>query len=538
MKYFSLFIVLISLGGCLSSNQPDGSEAIQYANIEKHIVELSDDKHQGRMPMSETEQGVIGYIADQMQEIGLEGAINGSYFQEVPILKVSSRISPTLDFSTPNGVIKLKKLTEYVSFSRKVQEEMVLENSEVIFAGFGINAGDFGRNDFDGVDVRGKTILVFVNDPGFGTDSAYFRGNEMTWYGRWTYKFEEAARQGAKACFIIHETAQAGYPWEVAANNGETTKLYPSPVDGNRDRCDFEGWLHLDAARRLFESCGINLDDVKKQAISPDFKPFALPLTVSGWMKNQFETGVSHNVCGMIRGTDRPDEALVYLAHWDHLGVGTVVKGDSIYNGATDNASAIAWMLEIARAFKAGPPPKRSVLFISPTAEESGLIGAEHYVAHPAVPMDKTVAVINSDVILFLGEFRDINLTGAGYSTLDELVAEEAAKLGRYVSQDPNPENGMFFRSDHFPFVKRGVPAVFAKGYTDAVKLGKEKTLEAIANYWATVYHTPQDEYVAQRDDLTGLVNDAVLFYKAGRRLTEEGIWPEWKEGSGFGRGQ
>ena len=527
---------MVLITGCQIHDRQAGEKAIHYQNLEKHIIELSSDKYMGRMPMSETEPAVIGYIASQMQEIGLEGANNGSYFMEVPILKVSSVISPVLGFSTPAGTVSLHKLTEYVSFSRKVQDESVLQDSEVIFAGFGIVAPQYGRNDYEGMDLQGKTVIVYVNDPGYGTDSEYFRGHEMTYYGRWTYKFEEAARQGAKACFIIHETGPAGYPWEVAANNGETTKLYPLPDDGYRDRCDFEGWISLDGAHALFEACGLHPDHLKEMARSEKFTPFTLPALATAWMRNSFESGVSHNVCGLLRGATVPDEVLVYTAHWDHLGVGKPVNGDSIYNGATDNASAMAWMLEIARAFVAGKQPRRSVLFLSPTAEESGLIGAEHYVQNPLFPMEKTVGVINSDVILFLGKFYDITLTGYGYSQMDELVAKEATRLGRYIAQDPNPENGMFFRSDHFPFVKKGVPAIFAKGYTDAVRYGRDITLGKIADYWENVYHTPQDEYVPDRDDLSGLVDDAILFYRVGMQLTREGEWPAWKEGSGFSR--
>jgi Zn-dependent M28 family amino/carboxypeptidase len=477
---------------------------------------------------------VVGYIADQMTEIGLEGADGGSFFQQVPILKVKSEISPVLEFTTPGGKLSLNKMSEYITFSRKVQQNLELNQSDVVFAGFGIVAPEWDRNDYAGIDLNGKTVVVFVNDPGYGTSGSYFRGNEMTYYGRWTYKFEEAARQGAKACIIVHETGPAGYPWEVVANNGETTRLYPQPADGYKDRCDFEGWITEDAARRLFEACSLNIDQVKRQAASADFVPFSLPVTAKAWINNTIGEGVSSNVCGLIRGASKPDEVLIYTAHWDHLGVGTPVKGDSIYNGATDNASAVAWMLEIGRAFMSGTPPRRSILFIAPTAEESGLIGAEHYVENPLFPLENTVGVINTDVILFLGPFRDITLTGYGYSDMDEIVTEEAQKMGRYVAADPDPEKGMFFRSDHFSFVRKGVPAIFAKGYTDAVKYGKEETLRLINEYWSTVYHTPGDEYVPHRDDLSGLVSDAELFYQVGFRLANEDIWPDWKPGAGF----
>ena len=531
----SCFIAFLLLGFQSCNNQAEtASSVITYKNIEKHIIELSDDKYMGRMPMSDTENDVVNYLVSQMKEIGLEGANQGSYVQEVPILKVISEISPTMNVSTPSGILSLTKLTDYVAFSRKVQPEMELDRSDVVFAGFGIVAQEYQRNDFNGIDVKGKTILVFVNDPGYGTTSEYFKGNTMTYYGRWTYKFEEAARQGAKACFIIHETGPAGYPWDVVSKNGETTRLYPNPSNGYRDRCEFEGWISLSSAEKMFRKCGLSLQEVKQKAISPEFKPFILPLKFSGWMKNKFETGSSQNVCGMIKGKDRSDEAIIYTAHWDHLGISMPVNGDSIYNGASDNASAVSWMLEIARAYKKTEVPVRSVLFFAPTGEESGLLGSEYYVANPFFEMNKTVAVINTDVVLFLGHFNDITLTGYGQSELDDWVAEAAIEQGRYVAADPNPENGMYFRSDQFPFVKRGVPAVFAKGFTDAQKLGKEKTLEAIGQYWQTIYHTPEDEYVAARDDLSGLVDDAVLMFNVGLKLANSDSWPGWKEGSEF----
>ncbi len=536
MKNTILLLAAIGLLGCKSDPVKRGNEAITYAQIEKHIAILSADENLGRMPMTFTEPAVTGYIAGEMKSIGLEPAHNGSFFQEVPVLKVTSSISPMLSLTTPAGKLDIPKMDGYVSFTRKMKETLTLDNSEVIFAGFGITAPEFKRNDFRGVDVRGKTILVFVNDPGFGSEGDYFRGNTMTYYGRWTYKFEEAARQGAKACFIIHETGPAGYGWNVVSNNGETTKLYLEPEDGYRDRCDFEGWISHDMAREIFSRCGMDLDSVRKLAVSPDFRPFSLPLTASAWIKNRFETGTSRNVCGMIRGKVRPEEVIVYTAHWDHLGTGSVVNGDSIYNGATDNASAVAWMLEIARAFKSGPAPQRSLLFLSVTGEESGLLGSEYYTGHPFFAMNKTVACINTDVLLFLGEFNDVTLTGSAYSELDKWVVKRARVQHRYLADDPNPENGMFFRSDHFPFVKKGVPAIFAKGYSDARKLGPEKTKELIAEYWRSVYHTPRDEYHPGRDDLGGVVQDARLMYMVGFDLANSDDWPAWNSSSEFSR--
>ncbi len=534
MKNLLFLLAAVIFVSCSSVKKNSGEGAILYKNIEKHIAELSSDRYLGRMPLSASEGITVDYIAGQMKEIGLEPANSGSFFQEVPLLAVNSKISNTLDFDTPGGKLKFQKLTDYVTFSRKMEEEQTLDQSELVFAGFGISAPEYDRDDFQDMDLKGKTILVFVNDPGYGTTDSYFRGNTMSYYGRWTYKFEEAARRGAKACLIIHETGPAGYPWQVVRNNGESTQLYLNPENGYQDRCAFEGWISQSAAEQLFSAAGMSFDQAKKMAIQKDFKPVTLPVKVSGWMKSTFETNTSQNVCGFIRGSKHPDEVLVYTAHWDHLGIGTPVNGDSIYNGATDNASAVAWMLEIARAFKTAPAPERSVLFLSVTSEESGLLGSGYYAEHPFFPMEKTVACINTDVLLFYGKYKDVMLTGNGQSELDEWVRSEAEKQGRYIAADPNPENGMFFRSDQFPFVKLGVPAIYAKGYTDAAKYGKEETMKLVTRYWKDTYHSPFDEYHPATDDLSGIVEDARLLYRVGTNLANSEAWPEWNSGSEF----
>ncbi len=528
------FLLVVIMVACTVRQTEFPENVITYRSIENHILALSSDSMKGRMPGTSSEELAIGYIAQQMKKIGLEPASSGSFFQEVPLLLVTGRSSPNLEFSTPEGALEIPMETGYVSFSRKMEEFILLDQSELVFAGFGIVAPEYGRNDYEGEDVRGKTVLVWVNDPGYGTTGDYFRGNEMTYYGRWTYKFEEAARQGARACFIIHETGPAGYGWNVVRNNGNSTELYLMPDDGYAGRCGIEGWITLESVEKLFKACGLVAEEVKKQSVAPGFRPFKLPAKVSGSLINRFDTAVTRNVCGMIRGAKYPREVVVYTAHWDHLGTVTPVNGDSICNGATDNAGAVAWMLEIARAFKAGPPPERSLLFLAPSAEESGLLGSYWYTENPFFPLDSTVACINNDVILFLGNFRDVSLTGYGYSDLDSLVEKVAVAYGRYTVPDPNPENGMFFRSDQFPFVKKGVPAIFAKGYSDAAKYGKEETAKRIALYWKSVYHTPHDEYVPERDDLSGLVEDARLFYKVGEKLANTRFWPQFNSSSGF----
>ena len=534
MKDLLILLSATLIFSCSPVKKNDGESAIEYKNIEKHIAELSSDRYLGRMPLTPGEGITVDYIAAQMKEIGLEPADSGNYFQEVPLLAVSSKISNTLDFDTPKGKLKFDKMVDYVTFSRRMDAEQTLDQSELVFAGFGITAPEYDRDDFQGMDLKGKTILVFVNDPGYGTSDAYFKGNTMTYYGRWTYKFEEAARRGAKGCLIIHETGPAGYPWPVVSNNGESTKLYLNPDNGYKDRCAFEGWISQTAAEQLFSACGMNFDQAKKMAIQKDFKPVVLPVKVSGWMKSTFETKASRNVCGLISGSKHPDEVVVYTAHWDHLGVGKKVKNDSIYNGATDNASAVAWMLEIARGFKSGPPPERSVLFLSVTSEESGLLGSSYYAEHPFFPMAKTIACINTDVMMFLGKFKDVMLTGSGQSELDEWVRKAAEKQGRYIAPDPNPENGMYFRSDQFPFVKKGVPAIYAKGYTDAEKYGKAETMKIVDRYWKETYHSPFDEYHPAIDDLSGIVEDAKLLYQVGVNLANSEAWPAWNADSEF----
>ncbi len=534
MRNILIFLNIILLSSCKPAIKETGEAVIQYKNIEKHLAELSSDRYLGRKPMTESEGITVDYIAKEMASAGLEPANKGSYFQEVPLLAVNSKISDTLCFDTPKGSLKFNKLIDYVTFSRRMDTLQTLEKSELVFAGFGITAPEYGRDDFQGMDLKGKTILVFVNDPGYGTTGSYFKGNTMTYYGRWTYKFEEAARRGAKGCLIIHEQGPAGYPWQVVRNNGETTKLYLKPDNGYQDRCAFEGWISQGAAEQLFKNCGMNLNDAKKIALQKDFKPFILPVKVSGWMKSSFKTNTSRNVCGMIRGAKHPDEVIVYTAHWDHLGVGTAVNNDSIYNGATDNASAVAWMLEIARGFRSYPSTERSVLFISVTGEESGLLGSSYYAEHPFYPMGKTVACINTDVMLFLGKFRDVTLTGFGQSELDDWVKRAADQQGRYIAADPNPENGMFFRSDQFPFVRKGVPAIYAKGYTDAIKYGKEETLKILDHYWKKTYHSPFDEYHPTTDDLSGIVDDARLLFRVGTNLANSRKWPVWNNDSEF----
>ncbi len=530
-----IVISLLGLFAC-QSNIDKALKSVSNDDLAKDIATLAADSMLGRAPFTIGEKRTLAYLQNRMVELGLEPAFGESYTQDVPMISITSKVPSTIKVNFASKAFELKADDDYCAWSPTTSTTINIDNTDLIFAGFGITAPEYGWNDFDSIDVKGKIIVVQVNDPGFYTgDTALFKGNTMTYYGRWRYKFEEAERQGAIGCLIVHEDAAAGYPWAVAGNKNNTPQLYLDTPGLGSKQCLINGWITHNAAIELFKSGGLDYETLKKQATQKGFKAFNLNAKMSMNIENTYTKSASKNIAGMIKGTEKPDEVIVYSAHWDHLGVGRVVNGDSIYNGASDNAAAIAWMFSIAKAFKnSGINPKRTIIFFSPTAEESGLYGTEYMVNNPPFDINKTIACINNDVILFLGKFKDVTVTGLGHSSLDELLAEEATKFGRYITPDPNPENGMFFRSDQLPFLKAGVPAMFAKGYSDQMELGKEKTQERIDSYWKNIYHKPQDEFVPERDNLDGLAEDVKLFYCFGNRLANEDIYPTWKKNSEF----
>ncbi len=417
-----------------------------------------------------------------------------------------------------------------------------LDESELVFAGYGVTAPEFGWDDFKGLDVKGKTIIVLVNDPQVPApadastlDDTVFGGRAMTYYGRWTYKYEEAARRGAAGVLIVHETATAGYPFSVVQGNlGERLNLVTA--DNNMGRAKVEGWLSLDAARRLMRQAGQDLDALKAQALSRDFTPVPLGLRASMTIASKARTMTSRNVLGKLEGSDPTlkDEYVIYTAHWDHFGVGAAVDGDTIYNGALDNASGTAVVLEIARAFtQVQPRPKRSLLFLMVTAEEQGLLGSAYYAEYPIYPLEKTVAVINIDGVNQWGRTKDLTVVGLGASQLDDVLRAAASEQGRTLRPDPESEKGFYYRSDHFNFAKKGVPAL----YTDTgiefegkdANYGQQKRDE----YTSRDYHSPSDE-VKDDWDLTGAVDDARLMMAVGYRVANAAVWPEWTPGNEF----
>lgn len=535
MKQFLYSLVLLLLLVACGNEKSISTKKMSLAMLADDLEILATDSMEGRAPCTIGGERTVRYLQSRMEEIGLEPAFGQSYLQEVPLVKILPNASEPVVVRDRQGELRFTNEAEISLWSPMLAPEISLTDNELVFVGFGIVAPENDWNDFRQIDVTGKTIIVLVNDPGFFTqDPTLFNGKSMTYYGRWTYKFEEAERQGAAGCIIVHEEEASGYPWAVPARHSTDPEYYLYDEALSDKHCKVRGWISQSAARTLLARSGYDYDSLKRAAVTQEFTPVPLQAQLSVRLRNTWETCTSHNVAGMLKGKTAPDEAIVYVAHWDHLGIGRPYDGDSIYNGASDNAAAVAGLLAIAEEFKVQPETERSLLFLIPTAEESSLLGSYHYVEHPVFPMEKTVAGFNSDVILLLGQFNDVTVTGLGHSELDDYLKTAALRQGRYMAKDPNPENGMFFRSDQLPFMKKGVPFLFAKGYIDQRELGKEATLQIIADYWKHIYHKPSDEFVPERDKLEGLLEDAQLFFHIGYRIANEKTYPKWYKTSEF----
>ena len=536
MKKLILYLALsLILSGCLNKKEKDfekASSSINQKDFARNLITLSSDAYQGRKPMTRGEDSTIKYIKTQFEKLKLEPAFGNSYYQNVPLVNIFSTPSE-MTVITKKGKITFKNGDDFVAFTERITEKVGVENAKLVFAGYGIVAPEYNWNDYEGLDVKGKVVVVLVNDPGFETgDITLFKGKTMTYYGRWTYKYEEAARQGAAGCIIIHEDAPAAYPWSVvASSNGSSMHLQDK--NKHQDTCGLEAWMTHDAAQTLFANCGRDYRSDKRRAGIRGFRPFNLDATVSIILNNKLKFGVSKNVGAILPGTDRKDECVIYSAHWDHLGIGKPINGDSIYNGAADNASGVAAILEIAKAYSTLKiKPDRSVLFIAFTAEESGLLGSQYYVKHPSFPLSKTVADINFDIMTFWGKMKDVALISYGESELDKSVAKAAKKQNRYVIQDPFPEHGSFFRADHFWFARVGVPVVYGSGFYDQREKGKGYARKKMQEYTTLHYHRPSDEYNPAIHDLSGAIEDAKLFFNVGYVLTNESAFPKWYDNS------
>lgn len=531
-----LSIVVLGMSACSKGNDAENAKkAASMDMLRQHTEEISSDSCQGRKPFTQGAERAVDYIARQMKEIGLKPIDGDSYFQPVNVVSSYTECSPEMVVNTPKERITLKTLDDFIAFSARIEPEIEVKDAELVFAGYGIVAPEYGKNDYAGIEnPQDKVAIVLVNDPGLGSDNSdYFKGDIMTYYGRWMYKYEEAARQGLKGVLIIHETRGAGYPWSTVQATAKS-KMYVE-TGQSAYHCPLNGWIQQESARRLLADNGYDLDSLVELSKAPDFHPFPLRSTLSVSMRNTFDRQQSPNVIGYIPGSGDTDESIVYLAHWDHLGFGKPIDGDSIINGATDNATAIAWMLETARCFNAlKEKPRRNIVFLSPTCEETGFLGTKYYVEHPLFPIDKIAAVINLDVVPLWGENNDVTITGYGNSELDDTLAELAKKYNRYIMPDPDAFNGMFYRSDHFPFVQKGIPAMFAKGWNDNRKHGKKWANEQIARYWAETYHKPTDQTHPKTDDYSGLMQEVQLFFDLGYQLARDTVYPQWKPKSEF----
>jgi len=508
---------------------------ITEADFADMVKALSSDEFEGRAPGSVGEEKTTAYLEAQMKRIGLQPGNNGSYFQDVPMVETTAdEAATTMTLATAKGDHALKFGTDYVIGTRTGQTEVKLDASDMVFVGYGVDAPEQQWNDYAGQDWTGKTVVMFVNDPGFhAKDDTLFGGNRMTYYGRWTYKFEEAARKGAAAALIVHDTAGASYGWDVVKNSWAGPQYDLPAKDDPEKRIPLQGWLSAEAARQLFADAGLDLDAAYASAGKRGFKPVPLKAKATASLKSSITEKTSRNVIGVLPGATKPDEAVLYMAHWDHLGKHEGEEGDNIYNGAVDNATGVAGILEIAEAFAhQDPKPARSVVFVAVTLEESGLLGSKYYVAHPTFPMDKIAGVINLDAMSVGGKSRDFVVTGKGNSELEDMLKVYADQQGRVLTEEGNPAGGYYFRSDHFNFAKAGVPALYAKGGNDLLEGGVEAGKAASEEY-AKRYHQASDE-MHEGWKLDGVVQDLQALYGVGKDLAVEDKWPNWYEGNPF----
>ncbi len=545
VKLLFAAVAMAALSGCSHGPSAPGAALASFSGdrILGHIRTLSSDEFEGRGPGSKGEQLTIRYLEDQFRAEGLEpGNPDGTYLQNVPLVGITPDPGMKLALTGHGKTLEPKFQNDFVAWSKRVTETSTID-ADMIFVGYGVQAPEFQWDDFKGADVKGKVLVVLINDPpvpdpndSSRLDPKTFGGLAMTYYGRWTYKFEKAAQMGAAGCVIIHQTDRAGYPWEVVRNSWSGTQFDLATPDKNMGRLAVESWITSDFATTLFRTAGQDLDKLIAAAARRDFKPVPLGIRAKLTIHNSLKTLDSHNVIAKLTGSD-PDlknTYVIYTAHWDHFGIGPEVNGDKIYHGAVDNASGAAALLEIARAYKAlRTPPRRTVLFLSVTAEEQGLLGSRYYVEHPLCPLARTALDINMDGMNVGGQTRDIVQIGRGASTLDDVVDAVARLQGRVVKMDPEPEKGFYYRSDHFEFAKNGVPAFDPDEGVDFIGKPEGWGLEERRKFTAERYHKPADKI--QPDwDMSGAVQDSQLYFLVGYQVANDSHLPEWRPGAEF----
>jgi Zn-dependent M28 family amino/carboxypeptidase len=526
------------LAGCVSTSNTSNDiqtayNSINASQLAEHIKTLASDEFEGRAPSSKGEELTLAYLTKHFKALGYVPGNGDSFFQEVPLVSIEA--DSDMELVIGGKAYQYKK--EMVMGTGRISELESINNSEMVFVGYGVNAPEYGWNDYEGLDVKGKTVVMLVNDPGFATkDPNMFTGEAMTYYGRWTYKYEEASRQGAAGAIIIHETAPASYPWSVVENSWSGEQFGFQKENNNMDRVAVEGWVTVDVAKELFEKASLDFETAKNKAAQGAYHVDMGDLTASVTVKSKIKTSTSYNFIATLPGSKKPDEHIVYSAHWDHLGIDKNRKGDQIYNGAHDNATGTGGMIEVAEAFAKLPTrPDRSITFLAVTAEEQGLLGSKFYANTPVIPAEKTVANINMDSLNLLGKVKDISVVGIGKSSLDEMLANAAKAQGRVVSGDPRPAAGGYYRSDHFAFANMGVPAMYAGGGTEAFDEETANYRKKMSLVLRGCYHQPCDRY-REEWDLSGAVQDLQLFFQVGYDVSQQAQWPTWKDGAEFKR--
>ncbi|MED5327430.1 MAG: M28 family metallopeptidase [Pseudomonadota bacterium] len=516
----------------VASNFDSVYNNISDADIREPLKVLSSDEFEGRLPTTEGEKKTIEYLVSEFTKAGLKPGNGDSFLQKVALMEITADPDMTMTIGDNNFAYK----EQMVASSKREQSSVSLEDSELVFVGYGVNAPEYDWNDYEGLDVEGKTVVMLINDPGFeNPESGKFQGTTMTYYGRWSYKYEEASRQGAAGAIIVHETAPASYGWSVVANSWSGPQYGLVSADKGASRVAVEGWLSLDAAKKVFADAGLDFDQEKANAMQGPYNK-AMDINASVTVNNTFKKSESNNVIATLPGAEFPDEHIIYTAHWDHLGKDESKEGDQIYNGAHDNATGTAAILAMAKAYsELTPAPKRSVSFLVVTAEEQGLLGSKYYASNPVIPIENTVANINMDAMNVLGKTKNVAVVGMGKSEMEDYLEAAAAKQGRTLTQEDRPEAGYYYRSDHFSFAKQGVPALYAEG-------GNEPADEETAKYRKRMnvivtgcYHQVCDQY---RDDwdLSGIVQDTQMLFDVGVGVANAEAWPKWNEASEFQR--
>lgn len=546
MKFYQLLTLLLSATALFSCSEQEVTSHIEPATVvspeaeietilHEHIAILASDQFEGRAPATPGEEKTITYLRQQFEALGIAPGNGDSYFQAVAVTEVTTASDAILQIQGSDYDASFSYGDQMIVGTQQQIPYVTVQGSDVVFVGYGIVAPERNWNDYANIDVTDKTVIILVNDPGYATQNPeLFNGNAMTYYGRWTYKYEEAARQGAAAALIVHETGPAGYPWEVVSSSWSGPQIGLQAADLNADKNEIEGWLTLDSAETLFNGAGLDYQELKAAAAQPGFT--AVPLAdfkASVSIENSVRSSESQNIIAVIPGTERPQETIIYTAHWDHLGVNAELEGDNIYNGAVDNATGTAALLALAHLHSQQPPPERSIVFLAVTAEESGLLGSRWYSEHPIYPLATTVANINIDAMNVNGIMRDVVVVGYDSNELQNYLQAAAAKQDRYLRAEPNPERGYYYRSDHFNFAKVGVPALYAESGEDSVEFGMEWGAERAQDYTDNRYHAPSDEYDPSWD-LSGAAADILMFFDIVTTLSGESTFPNWFEGNEF----